>query len=371
MKLAFTLFKYFPYGGVQRDCLKIARECVRRGHRVELYTLAWEGPRPDDMVVHVIPVPGMLNHRRYERFAVQVAAAARREACDVVVGFNRMPGLDLYFAADPCFARKCRERSVWYGRLPRSRSFLRAEAAVYGPESDTRILLLTDRERDDIRAIYGTPEERFRLLPPGVAPAYLAPPDHAARRLAFRRELGLKENDRLVLMVGSGFRTKGLDRALHAFSSLPPERHRQTVLAILGRDHRRPFLRLAKRLGVANRVRFMGGRDDAEQFMFAADVLIHPAYREAAGMVLLEALAAGLPVLASGACGYADRLRQANCGIVLDEPFRQEELDTALARMLTGDEAEHWRNNGRQYIETHDIFGLAAAAADIIEETAS
>lgn len=69
--------------------------------------------------------------------------------------------------------------------------------------------------------------------------------------------------------------------------------------------------------------------------MAAADLLLHPAYQEAAGIVLLEAVTAGLPVLTTCVCGYAHYIVDANCGAVIDEPFRQEALNEILLKALT------------------------------------
>lgn len=69
--------------------------------------------------------------------------------------------------------------------------------------------------------------------------------------------------------------------------------------------------------------------------MAAADLLLHPAYQEAAGIVLLEAITAGLPVLTTAVCGYAHYIADANCGTVIAEPFSQEQLNEVLRKALT------------------------------------
>ena len=337
MRLAFVLFKYFPYGGLQRDCMKIAMECQKRGHEIDLFCLEWSGPRPDGMNVHVFPIRSWRNYHRYHQFVVKVREFIARQKYDGVIGFNRMPGLDVYFGADPCFAVKCQQRSALYRHLPRSKSFLKAEQAVYGNDSHTHILLLADLEIDAIQKIYGTDDNRFHLLPPGVARDRLAGPDYEQRRDAFRRELGLQSDDKLLLMVGSGFRVKGVDRALEALNKLPEELKGKTQLMILGRDNQLPFERTARQLGLAQRVHFLGGRDDAASFLFAADLLIHPAYRESAGMVLLEAVAARLPVLVTDTCGYSFHIERSRAGIVHQSPFDSERFTAQLLLMLEGD----------------------------------
>lgn len=336
MRLAFVLYKYFPYGGLQRDCMKVAHECVRRGHTVDLYCMAWNGPRPEGMTVHIADIKAWRNYRRYELFAAYVAQHVTQQGYDGVIGFNRMVGLDLYFGADPCFALKCEQRKFWYRWLPRSRSFLEAEAAVFAKKSPTQIMLLSEQEIPHIQRLYGTAKERFHLLPPGVATDRLAPPDYAEQRERFRSELGLTAEQKLLLMVGSGFRVKGVDRAIEALAQLPEPLRQQAVLMIVGRDNARPFERQARQLGVADQVRFMGGRDDAAKFFFAADLLVHPAYREAAGMVLLEAVAARLPVLVSDRCGYTFHIERSGAGMVHQSPFDVKRFSEEITRMLEG-----------------------------------
>ncbi len=80
---------------------------------------------------------------------------------------------------------------------------------------------------------------------------------------------------------------------------------------------------------------FFSGRNDVSELMAAADLLLHPAYQEAAGIVLLEAITAGLPVLTTAVCGYAHYIADANCGTVIAEPFSQEQLNEVLRKALT------------------------------------
>ncbi|HEU4708563.1 MAG TPA: glycosyltransferase, partial [Methylophilaceae bacterium] len=107
MKFAFLIFKYFPYGGLQRDMLRIARQLVNLGHQVDIYTISWEGDRPPaDIGVRVIPTRGLRNYVRYENFIRRAQAQIAAQGYDLSVGFNRMSGLDVHFAGDPCFAEK-------------------------------------------------------------------------------------------------------------------------------------------------------------------------------------------------------------------------------------------------------------------------
>jgi UDP-glucose:(heptosyl)LPS alpha-1,3-glucosyltransferase len=131
MDLAFAIFKYFPYGGIQRDLVRIAGQCVTAGHRVRIYTLEWRGDVPPGVEVIEVPVRGLANHRRYARFARRLQDALAQCPADLVVGMNKMPGLDVYFAGDGCFVEAARrKRSSLYRLSSRYRLFAAFERAV-------------------------------------------------------------------------------------------------------------------------------------------------------------------------------------------------------------------------------------------------
>jgi UDP-glucose:(heptosyl)LPS alpha-1,3-glucosyltransferase len=367
MKFAFTLIKYFPFGGLQRDFLRIAETCLARGHQVDAFTPDWQGDVPTGLNVAVLRLNAFSNHQRRLALSKEVRRRTRNKGYDAVVGFSKMPGLDYYYAADSCFAERVESKPFWYPYTGRCRSYLALEQAVFAPPAHTQILLLTEKDRDIYRRYYQTPSERFHVLPPGIARDRLPPPNVSAIRRQLRAELKIDADAHMILMVGSGFRTKGTDRAMKAFAALPEAMRCKAVLVIIGRDNFRPFRRLARRLGIEKQIIFFHGRDDIPRFLFSADILLHPAYRENTGTVLIEAMAARLPVLASDVCGYADHVDRADAGQLVPYPFHQATLNQLLAEMLTSTRREAWGENGWRYVTRNDVFSLPEKAADIIE----
>ncbi|WP_349570666.1 glycosyltransferase family 4 protein [Azotobacter salinestris] len=368
MQLAFILYKYFPFGGLQRDFMRIALECQRRGHSIRVYSMIWEGEIPPGFEVLIAPIRALFNHRRNEKFTAWVQADLARRPVDRVVGFNKMPGLDVYYAADPCYEDKAQTlRNPLYRLWGRYRHFADYERAVFAPQSGTRILMISEVQQPLFVKHYGTPAERFHLLPPGIATDRRAPADAGEIRADFRREFGLGDDDLLLVQIGSGFKTKGLDRSLKALAALPAALKRRTRLIVIGQDDPRPFQLQVRTLGLAGRVEILKGRSDIPRFLLGADLLIHPAYNENTGTVLLEALVAGLPVLVTDVCGYAHYIAEAGCGQVLPSPFDQERLNRVLAEMLEdeGQRALH-RRNGLAYAATADLYSMPQRAADLI-----
>ena len=371
MQLAIAIFKYFPYGGVQRDMMKVAREMLQRGHTVKIFTLRWHAPDLDEagIEVEVMPVVGLTRHDQYDRFAEDVNNAIRAGHFDLVMGFNKMAGLDVYYAGDSCYIEKANtQRSAWYRLLPRYRSFFAAEKAVFDVQSSTEILCISDVEVPRYRHYYRTAAERFHTLPPGIERDRIAPPNLAEARDEFRAELQITAEDLMLLFVGSGFKKKGLDRALLAVAALPLELRRHVKMYVIGRDKAAAFERMAMRLGLKDQITFYSeGRDDVPRFLFSADALLHPAYDEAAGMVIVEAMLAGLPALVTKDCGYAKYLSDYNAGIVLANPFSQLSLNEALVELLTSEERKTWTINGLRAAENPALFQMVEQIADKLQ----
>lgn len=370
MRLAFLLYKYFPYGGMQRDFRRFVEECQARGHLCRAYFIDWQGEALAGVDMRPVPVQALSHHVRNQRYLEWVQRDLAADPVDGVVGFNKMPGLDIYYAADSCYLDKAlKERGALYRRSARFRHFAAYEEAVFGRESATEILLISDTERVKFEQHYATPAGRMHMLPPGISADRRRPENADLRRRKLRGSLDLGGQDYVMLFVGSGFIKKGLDRAIRSVAAIREQQPSFTVhLLVVGQDKQWRFKRLAKKLGVSDSVHFLGGRDDVPDLLLAADVLVHPALDEAAGIVLLEALVAGLPVVVTDVCGYAHHIAAGRAGIVLPAPFEQERLDAALMRMLDGVYRAECRRGALVYAELTDLYSMHETGARLIEE---
>lgn len=368
MKLGFLLFDYFPFGGLQRDCLKIARLCAARGHDVTIFTRTWQGERPPEVQVELFGRQGASNVARNRAWLKLLAETLPLRSLDGVIGFNKLPGLDVYYGSDPCYAAKVqRLKSLYYKWLPRYRHFKKLEESVFARGGRARVLVLTEQEIPRYQEFYDTERERFHVLPPGIERRTFTPEQKQQTRARLRREHGWPDDDKLLLLAGSGFRVKGLDRAIRSLAALPETQRQHTRLVVIGQNRSTEFERLARKLGVSDRVHFLGGRDDVFEWQLTADLLIHPARSEAAGMILLEALTAGLPVLATDVCGYAFHLKRAQAGCLLAAPFDQAACDAALREMLDSNERAAWSANGVSYAAREDFYSCHQRAVEVIE----
>lgn len=367
MKLAFALFHYFPYGGLERNMLAMAQVCAERGHQVTIYTQNWQGVRPENIPVIELPSRRFTNHGRARAFAKAVNLALKGAETDLVVGFNKMPHLDVCYAADVCFAQKAFEERNWLYRLSgRCRQFLALEKAVFDERSSTEIMLITPDQGRAFQYYYRTPSARLHVLPPGIKHDRVMPPDYDQQRLHLRKNYGIGSNDYLLLMVGSDFKRKGLNRSIIALASLSEPLRSRARLWVVGQDNPEPYIALAQKLGVADKLSFLGARDDIPQLMWSADVFLHPAYSEAAGAVLLEAAVAGLPVIVTDVCGFSHYIEQHEMGLVLTTEDVEIRLGDAIENIATQD-IKLWRYRGRRLADDKEIFSRPLCGVKIIE----
>ena len=368
--IAFCLFRYFPYGGLQRDMLRIGKICQSNGLGIRVYTMRWEGDVPEGFDVRIVKASGFSNHARALNFSQEIQKLLKNEPVNAVVGFNKMAGLDIYFGADMCLAERLAGRAWLYRLMPRARTFLKLEEAVFGEKSKAFAMLLAQKQIEDFTKHYKLSSDRYELLPCAAAEKYFLQSSNDELQ-SLRQQYNIPQDAFLILEVASNFHGKGVDRAINAIAALPPEKRKKCYYVVIGSDSASKMLRLAKNEGIADRVIFTGARDDVEIFMQAADFLIHPARVENTGTTIAEALAANLPVVCTASCGYSGIVLDCRAGIVLTEPFQQAELDRAVEKMVDKKLLKGLSACAEELGTRQKLSGLDTRAAEIITDFAN
>jgi UDP-glucose:(heptosyl)LPS alpha-1,3-glucosyltransferase len=361
---------------MQRDMLRTANELVKCGHKVEVFTLSWQGEVPEKMAVHLLPQIGWFNYRRYQKFIKATFDRIQQGNFDYIIGYNRMAGLDAHFAADPCFIEKAHtQRSFLYRLIPRTRWFLACEKAVFSATSVTHILAVSLAEKRHFQQWYGLQDERFHYIPPYLSSERFALENKVKMRQYLRTLFGFDDADFVYLLTGSGFSIKGLDRAILALAAMPEQLRINTRLVAVGQDNPKQFANMAKKLGVQSNVIIAKGRTDIPRLMQGADVCVHPAYRENTGLVILEGMACGAPMLVTESCGYANHVEAAEAGIVSKMPFSQQQFNAEWLMMrealaMDVKSRPKWAENGLTYMTAIMAANDGSAEARILIDLA-
>ncbi len=352
---------------MQRDMMRTANALIASGHKVEVFAMDWQGDKPDGLVVHELPQKALWNYKRNQQFIDATFALIKQQHFDYIFGYNRMAGLDGYFAADPCFIEKVYElRSVVHRFLPRYKWFIACEKAVFDQSQATDVLAVSLTEMPHFQKWYGTQKERFHYIPPYLSKARFKLNGKPAMRQHLRDAFGFSSDDFVYLLTGSGFAIKGLDRAILALASLPKDLLKTSKLVAVGQDKPGKFQKMVDKLGLENNVIIAKGRSDTPQLMQGADVCIHPAYRENTGLVILEAMASNTPVLVTESCGYSKYVAEADAGLICALPFSQTHFNSQFLTIRQSPEKKRWADNGLQLAEQLMQENDGSAEAEIL-----
>jgi UDP-glucose:(heptosyl)LPS alpha-1,3-glucosyltransferase len=347
MRIAFAIVSLFPGGGLQRDCIEIAKLVRDQGHDVVIYTCRLhDHTLADDIPILLLQNGAFTNHNRQYQFALDFLKEASGQY-DLIVGFDKLLKLDVLYCADPSMAYRVLKQPLlrMFGRY---RRYTDIERQSFAPGSKTKMILLSQNQVGEYRSAWGTESSRVILVPPTLELARRQPDCRTnGTRHALRSTLGLTDDDWVWLSIGVQPITKGTDRAINALTRFP-----NAKLLIAGLNETTPIsVKLAKRtrqLGVADRVKWLGHREDISHLMAAADLLAHPARYDTTGTVILEAIVNGLPVITTAACGYARHVDSAGAGIVVREPFEFRLFLSALAQARDPSISRAWSEAGAE-----------------------
>ncbi len=365
--VAFGVLRLKPAGGIEHQALRLAEVLAARGLAVTIFTTKPPEETPPGVSIALLKRRGLTNHARMTSFSDDFTAAARKRA-DLVVGFQKLRGLDMLVCGDWCFVD--RQASWWKRLMPRYRVMAALERACFDPSSATHILAMARPQLDAYVAAYCTSAARTTVLPPTLDPRFRATTIDSTRRSSARARYGLSEGTVAWLWVGLQPHVKGLDRVFDALAARP-----EAMLFICGVDakHRMlaPLLANSRRRGYADRIRIVGllAPDQVAELFAAGDLLVHPARLEVAGLVILEALASGLPVITTANCGFAEHVEKAGAGVVLATPYDPTQLAAALR---TADERQRreWSRHALAYGSKPELYSGMDQAADILEAAA-
>jgi glycosyltransferase involved in cell wall biosynthesis len=187
-----------------------------------------------------------------------------------------------------------------------------------------RLIADTSQVRDDLSRDFGVPPELIDIVHLPIDLERLT----CARPSGIRASLGLPAAVPLLLFVGNNFQRKGLDRVIVAFADVS-----ESHLVVVGGGDRSAVESFIRDESVAQRLHFVGPVDEPERFYAEADLVVFPTRSDPWGIPLIEAMAAGVPVITTSAAGASKAVAQSGAGIVLagtDTAELREAIDTLL-----------------------------------------
>jgi len=343
LKIAVLVRRFITTGGMERYVVEVTRRLARQ-HDVHVFCQerSWDGD--EDITFHRIPKyftrPSVLNLLVFSHYTRKYLD----ESFDIVHSHERVTHFDTLTVHCPCFRTFITEQEIWWKRLilwvsvatsPRKMTYMWLEKRQFRDNGNRIWIAVSDKVRKNVQKNYNLPDKCFGLAYPGVDMDLMKKRYNEENRETKRSGLGIDKDDLVILFVGTEFKRKGLDALLEGFSLIT---RNDTKLLIAGGGDQREYLKAARRLGIEDRVIFLGLVEGIENVYAISDIYILPTLSEPAGMSPMEAMAAGLPtVLSSPKYAGSSELIKNREAIILENPDQPKEIAEALSRLMDKD----------------------------------
>lgn len=218
------------------------------------------------------------------------------------------------------------------------------ETLRYRGRAHRAVVAPTISEAETLRRAYRKIRPPIEVIAHGVDLDRFQPPS-PEERIDARSAFQLDDEDRVALFIGHEFERKGLPLAIAAM-----EQATTVLLLVVGGTRRRvdEMRRLTATYGVADRVLFVGPQVRLDRFLAAADLLVLPSSYESSGLVVLEALASGLPVVSTRVGAAAELIRDGENGYLVDR--NPSQLADRMER-IAADPPGRWTEAARASVE--------------------
>jgi UDP-glucose:(heptosyl)LPS alpha-1,3-glucosyltransferase len=347
-------------GGCEHYISDLARRLARDGHAVHLYASRWDvNALPPTMHYHRLPVAGGPRFLRPWRFAKSVEVALKQRRHDVTMGFDKTWGQDILYPQGGLHVASAAHNILKHppgiGRMfarwlklfdPAARSFRQLERKLYLSAKRPIILVNSKMVQRHFETYYDIPPSDVHVLPAAIDPDRFVVDDRFKRREEERQRWGVADDEPVGLFVAMNYRLKGLAPLLHSLRHV--DKSTRYRIAVVGNPRFESYEGMAKRLGVADRVKFLGFRADPKDAYFAADFLVHPTFYDPCSLVVLEALACGLPVVTSQYNGASELFTDGKEGFSIADPHDHRALGNAITKLLDGPTRSQCASAARQ-----------------------
>lgn len=312
MKIGLSSNALKHSGGLERYAMDLVRGLAARHLQPVFYARKFDLRTPESGMVErrrigVSWLPGKLRDRW---FSWRLRALRRRDRIDVLIGCNRVDSSEIAICGGThrgflaAMKRRVRASDRWQIAL---------EARQY--ENASVIVAHSELMRTELRELYGVADEKIRVLFPPVETAQFSPVDDETRA-TWRRQYGFAEHETVLLFPSSSHARKGLPLIEAAVQALPEH----IVVAVAGRPPER----------ASARVRYIGYVKNIEQAYCAADFTILASIYEPFGLVGVESIRCGTPVIFPSDLGCCDVL--ADAAKFVFRPGDVDDLRDTIAR---------------------------------------
>ena len=260
---------------------------------------------------------------------------------------------------------KLKRNNLFIDAIRRARPFvafgLDVEKLIYAKRKYKKIIAVSEGVKNELIRYYRLPNEDIVVIPNGVDLEEFKPDLEKRRKI--REKHGIEENEIVLMFSGHEFKRKGLEYIIRAL----PDVKEYVKLLVVGKDNQNPYKELASKLGVLDKIIFAGFVPDISEYYAASDIFVFPTAYEAFSLATLEAVASGLPILATKVNGTEELIKEGYNGFFI----KREPKDIA-EKINISVEDENLRKqmskNARKTAEKYSWDEVARRTIEVYEE---
>jgi UDP-glucose:(heptosyl)LPS alpha-1,3-glucosyltransferase len=337
MKLAFVKQKQVPFGGGEGYVCRLMKGCAQHGHEVHLITASW--PESDfdfPVTVHTVPINGCSRRTKLFSFAQSVRQCVEAGAFDCVFSMERTESQHIWRAGEGVHKVWLEHRAefepcwkTWFNTHSSGhRAYLEMEKRCV--RSTPHIIANSAMVKGYIEQVYPGLSAEIHVIHNGCDLSFFSPENRTESRQEIVSRHGLDAAAPLILFPGSDWVRKGLKQAFLVLAHVPDAR-----LIVAGRGNPSPWMKLARKLGVADRVIFAPPTQGLRAYYRAADISLLPTWSDPFANVSLETIACGTPLVTTAYNGGCEIVKQGENGFTVKNPADVEAMADGLKTQLT------------------------------------
>jgi UDP-glucose:(heptosyl)LPS alpha-1,3-glucosyltransferase len=333
-KIAIVIPKYGLVGGAEQFASKLTEKLVvQTGHDFHVYANKWR-KSATPIKFHYVPIMSFPKFLTTISFAYFVQRSMGRNSYSLVHSHERI------FAAD-VFTLHGIPHRYWVHNVRRKKMSLydlvtdRVERKLVYGGNCKKFIAVSNLTKEIFLREYKIDPDKIAVINPGVDLADYAHTDKESIRIDVRRELRINLADAVMVFASMNFEIKGLDAVFLALAQLKTRNHRFKLI-VAGKGDVKKYMKMAAEINISSDIIFTGpvSKEKLARIYLAGDMYIMLSKFDTFGMVVLEAMAAGLPAVISGNVGAKDLVQDGINGFIIDDPSQAGYIAAKIAMLL-------------------------------------
>ena len=347
-KIALAIENFSKHkGGAESYAVSLASTLVKSGWETHLFGKSWDG-EPSAAIFHRIKIPKLLpSWAKMILFALKHKQMVKSQAFDVILGFGNTLHMNVYqshggvhrfstarklYTEKNKILRSIKRLLIFFSLKDKVRNWI--ESAPFRLYPKPKIIAISLMIKEDFISFYHINEKEIKVIYNGIDTEKYNRDLKERLRSSLRQRLGISDNDVAFLFISYDLKKKGIMPLIEAAAKLKKLNFTRFKIVVVGEQPYSLLLKQVKRLRLEDAIIFTGPTKTPEDYYANCDVLVLPTFYDACSLVVIEAMACGLPAITTTYNGVAGIITNEKDGYIISHPPRSEEIAEAMKALM-------------------------------------